>query len=114
VSATVRVEPSGITLELHDGETVMAAARRAGYRWPTICGGLADCGACALEVLEGGAALPTPTRIESVRLDALVERRRYPNRTYRLACQLVPTANVVVRKTGVVPDDPRRAARRLP
>jgi 2Fe-2S ferredoxin len=104
VSATVRVEPSGITLELHDGETVMAAARRAGYRWPTICGGLADCGACALEVLDGGAALPTPTTVEGMRLNVLVERQRYPDRTYRLACQLVPTADLVVRKTGVVRD----------
>jgi len=105
VSATVRVEPSGITLDVHDRETVMAAARRAGYRWPTICGGLADCGACALEVLESTQALPTPTTVEGLRLNTLVERRRYPDRTWRLACQLVPTGDVVVRKTGVVRDD---------
>jgi hypothetical protein len=37
----------------------------------------------------------------------LVERRRHPERTWRLACQLVPAADLVVRKTGVVPDDPR-------
>jgi ferredoxin, 2Fe-2S len=101
----VRVEPSGITLDVHDGETVMAAARRAGYRWPTICGGVADCGACALEVLEVlDAALPTPSAAEGLRLHALIERRRYPDRTWRLACQLVPTGTVVVRKTGVVHD----------
>jgi len=100
----VRVEPSGITLDLRDGETVMAAAGRAGYRWPTICGGLADCGACALEVLETAAALPPPTTIEGMRLNVLVERRRYPDRTFRLACQLVPTGDLVVRKTGVVRD----------
>jgi 2Fe-2S ferredoxin len=104
VTATVRVEPSGITLDVRDGETVMAAARRAGYRWPTICGGLADCGACALEVVECGAALPRPTTIEAVRLNVLVERRRYPDRTFRLACQLAPTTDLVVRKTGVVRD----------
>jgi 2Fe-2S ferredoxin len=104
MTARVRVEPSGITLAVEDGETVMAAARRAGYRWPTICGGLADCGACALEVVEGGDALPRPTTVEGMRLNALVERRRYPDRTYRLACQLVPTTDVVVRKTGVVRD----------
>jgi 2Fe-2S ferredoxin len=106
MTVSVRVEPSGITLEVHEGETVMAAARRAGYRWPTICGGLAECGACALEVLDAAAALPTPTTIEGVRLHALVERRRHPDRTWRLACQLVPTGDVVVRKTGVVPEDP--------
>ena len=100
----MRVEPSGITLDVHDGETVMAAAHRAGYRWPTICGGLADCGACALEVVETTSPLPTPTTVEGMRLDVLVERRRHPERTWRLACQLVPTGDVVVRKTGVVRD----------
>jgi 2Fe-2S ferredoxin len=107
VIARVRVEPSGITLEVHDGETVMAAARRAGYRWPTICGGLADCGACALEVVETNAPLPSPTTLEGTRLEALAERRRYPDRTWRLACQLAPAGDLVVRKAGVVPDDPR-------
>jgi len=104
VTASVRVEPSGITLDVHDGETVMAAARRAGYRWPTICGGLADCGACALEVVSTTAELPAPTTVEGVRLNVLVERRRHPDRTWRLACQLVPCGDVVVRKTGVVRD----------
>ena len=104
MTASVRVEPSGITLDVRDGETVMAAARRSGYRWPTICGGLAECGACALEVLESSDALPTPTTVEGMRLDVIVERRRYPDRTWRLACQLVPTGDLVVRKTGVVRD----------
>jgi 2Fe-2S ferredoxin len=104
VTVTVRVEPSGIVLDVVDGETVMAAARRAGYRWPTICGGLADCGACALEVVEGATTLPAPTTIEGTRLNVLVERRRHPDRTFRLACQLVPSADLVVRKTGVVRD----------
>ena len=104
MTASVRVEPSGITLDVHDGETVMAAARRAGYRWPTICGGLADCGACALEVVSTTAELPSPTTVEGVRLNVLVERRRHPDRTWRLACQLVPSGDMVVRKTGVVRD----------
>ena len=107
MSRTVRVKPSGITFDVRDGETVMAAARRAGYRWPTICGGLAECGACALEVIEVAGALPAPSTVEGLRLNALVERRRHPDRTWRLACQLAPTGDVVVRKTGVVPDDPR-------
>ena len=104
MTVTVRVEPSGITLDVREGETVMAAARRAGYRWPTICGGLADCGACALEALDGADALPPPTTVEGLRLEALVERRRHPDRTWRLACQLVPTGDLVVRKTGVTRD----------
>jgi len=49
--------------------------------------------------------VPRPTTVEGMRLNVLVERRRYPDRTFRLACQLVPTADLVVRKTGVVRED---------
>ena len=41
----VRVEPAGVDIPVDDGETLMAAAVRAGYRWPTVCGGQAQCGA---------------------------------------------------------------------
>src|SRR5271163_2949269 len=33
---TVRVEPQGIELAARHGETVMAAAERLGWKWPTI------------------------------------------------------------------------------
>jgi hypothetical protein len=36
---TVCVEPQGIELVARHGETVMAAAERLGWRWPTICHG---------------------------------------------------------------------------
>ena len=35
MSGRVRVEPLGVEFDLGDGETLMAAARRAGYYWPT-------------------------------------------------------------------------------
>jgi 2Fe-2S ferredoxin len=105
----VRVEPAGVELEVAEGETVMAAAERAGYRWPTVCGGQAQCGVCALEVLSGGDGLSAPAPLEAGRLAQLPEIRMWPERTYRLACQLrVPSeelagrAGVVVRKKGVV------------
>jgi 2Fe-2S ferredoxin len=96
----VRVEPSGILLDVLDGETVMGAAVRSGYRWPTVCGGQAECGVCALEVV-GAAALPEPTELEATRLAELPERKLYPDRAYRLACQLRPVDGLVVRKRGV-------------
>jgi len=102
----VRVEPSGIELDVHTNETVMGAATRSGFRWPTVCGGQADCGVCALEVVDAPAPLPPPSALEQARLDSLPETRRYPERHYRLACQLRPPGGaevLVVRKLGVLP-----------
>lgn len=82
----------------------MHAATRLGYRWPTVCGGQADCGVCVLEVIDAPVPLPSPSGIEQARLDVLPETRRYPERHYRLACQLRPPAvadPLVVRKRGV-------------
>jgi ferredoxin len=107
VTTRVRVEPSGIELAVADGETVMAAADRAGYRWPTVCGGLAECGTCTLEVVAGGEALPAPEPLEAARLAVIPDARLWPERTWRLACQLrLPGGGgepeLVVRKKGVV------------
>ena len=99
----VRVEPSGRTLAVAPGETVFTAAVRAGLRWPTTCGGHAECGVCVLEVLEAPVALPEPDGVESARLASVPERRLHPDRTHRLACRLVPTPGTVVRKRGVGP-----------
>jgi ferredoxin, 2Fe-2S len=98
----VRVEPSGIEIDVADGETLMAAARRAGYRWPTVCGGLAQCGVCVVDV-EAGRPAP-PEDLEAQRLATLPERQMRPDAEWRLACQLrVGGAGLVVRKRGVRP-----------
>jgi ferredoxin, 2Fe-2S len=102
VTARVRIEPGGIELDVHDGETIMAAASRAGYRWPTVCGGHAECGVCALEVLSADATLPAPEPLEADRLATLPERRLRPDVHYRLACQLRGVDGLVVHKRGVV------------
>ena len=81
----------------------MAAARRSGLRWPTVCGGQAECGVCALEVLEAPSTLPPPDSEEATRLETLPEARRNPGRTFRLACRLVVMDGLVVHKRGVVP-----------
>ena len=101
MSPQVRVEPSGIELEAEPGETVMAAARRAGYRWPTVCGGQAECGVCALEVVDTPGPLARPGADETDRIARLPERRLHPDRTYRLACRLVVVDGLTVRKRGV-------------
>ena len=103
MSPRVRVEPSGIVLEAEPGETVMAAALRAGYRWPTVCGGHADCGVCALDVVAAPEPLAAASAEEADRIAQLPELRLYPDRTYRLACRIVAVDGLTVRKRGVVP-----------
>ena len=97
----VRVEPVGIELDVAPGETVMAAAVRSGYRWPTVCGGLAECGVCVLRVVSP-VPLPPPSELEAARLAAVPERRLDPSAEWRLACQLrVEREGLVVHKRGV-------------
>jgi 2Fe-2S ferredoxin len=97
------VDPKGIELRPEPGETVMAAATRAGLRWPTVCGGQAECGVCALEVIDAPEPLADPGPEEAERLAQLPEVRRYPEHRYRLACRLVAVDGLVVRKRGVTP-----------
>jgi hypothetical protein len=33
----VRVEPLGVDIDVRPGESIMAAAQRGGYYWPTQC-----------------------------------------------------------------------------
>lgn len=96
---TVRVHPSGVVFTVMRGETVMAAATRAGIRWPTICGGLAQCGLCHVEVLRGGA-LAQPAPNEASMLQRMVWRPLQGG-TMRLACQLVIECDLEVFRVGI-------------
>ena len=101
--AIARVEPARVELDVLAGESIMTAAVRAGYRWPTVCGGQGTCRTCFFEVVEGGAHLSPVEPLEKEGLDSLgpvpgdgLERR--------LACQArVLTGTVTVRKRGVRP-----------
>lgn len=106
MSLRVRIDPQGHAVRAEPGETVMAAARRSGLRWPTVCGGQAECGVCALEVVDAPGGLAPPAEDEVLRLAGLPEQRRHPARAYRLACRLVAVDGLVVHKRGVVPADP--------
>ena len=109
MTCSVRVEPSGVEFTVEVGETVMAAAERAGLRWPTICGGKGLCGACRMEVTARDGPEEPLNRIEE---EALAEGRlsRWGAAPVRLACQVSPTSDLTVRKAGVRP----AAMRRLP
>jgi 2Fe-2S ferredoxin len=100
----VHVEPIGIDLELLRGETIIEAAWRYGYHWPTVCYGQAQCTACHVEVQSGAEHL-TPVGDEE--REALEQRlpgagRRDLTRV-RLACRAQATGDVTVHKLGVRP-----------
>jgi 2Fe-2S ferredoxin len=96
----VRVEPSGVHFDVRPAESVIQAAWRAGFQWPTTCWGQAECGVCAMEILEGAEFLVPADKVEAARLRSL-PRRDGGNR--RLACQtrLTGGGNLTVRKPGV-------------
>jgi ferredoxin, 2Fe-2S len=98
--SSVRVEPLGAEFDVRHGESVIQAAWRAGFQWPTTCWGQAECGVCAMEILSGVELLDPAGKVESDRLRSL-PRREGGGR--RLACQtrIVGAGTVTVRKPGV-------------
>ncbi|MCS6914120.1 MAG: 2Fe-2S iron-sulfur cluster-binding protein [Myxococcales bacterium] len=98
----VQLEPFGVAIFCEEGETVFAAARRAGVPIPTACGGRARCGLCRVKVLAGEEGL------SALNSD---ERRHLGNTYYltrlRLSCQAHVHADV----TLLVPDAARRKKR---
>jgi ferredoxin, 2Fe-2S len=100
VSGTVRVEPSGIELTVADGESIMAAAQRHGYYWPTICKGNAQCNRCVLTVVTDDGLTPmAPTELNGLRS---VRWRDEDDPSERLACQVSVNGSAVVEKRGLV------------
>lgn len=98
----VSVEPRGIVIEVNEGETIMAAAERSGYHWPTLCHGDATCSICWAEVTEGSQNLSVIDEDERTTLGLLSPRLR-ATRNARLACRAKVTGDVTVRKPGVRP-----------
>ncbi|WP_412523597.1 2Fe-2S iron-sulfur cluster-binding protein [Dietzia lutea] len=102
---TARVLPSGIVLSVAENETVMAAAHRAGYYWPTICGGHARCARCVMEIEDGAEAMSEASDEERSTLRKI--RGAFRPESERLACQTTLRADVTVRRRGVRPQEPR-------
>lgn len=97
----VRVEPAGLEFPIGGaGMSLMAAAHRAGIRWPNVCGGLAQCGVCVVEVVTADEPLPEPSLREQQMLNRAVIRPQAGG-TMRLACQLALKAGARLRKPGV-------------
>ena len=101
--ATVRVQPSGAMFDVEPDETVIAAAWRSGYTWPTVCQGQGTCRTCVLEVVSGADQLSEPDRFEREGLALVTAALPGDPAGYRLACQVRVRGDVVVTKLGVRP-----------
>jgi len=104
VAGTVHVEPAGIDIDVGEGESIMRAAERQGYRWPTVCHGQAICTTCSFEVVDGSEHLAPPQPLERNALaQSPLTQGRGAEDGVRLACQARVTGHVTVRKRGVRP-----------
>ena len=84
----VTVEPDGIVLPVRDGETILDAIVRAGFKFRIGCKG-GGCGVCKMDLLSG-----------EVRYDKRVAQTVLPDGDrglVALTCRSVPTTDVVVR-----------------
>lgn len=96
----VTVEPSGLVVEVPEGERLMQAARDEGLWWPNQCDMQARCAGCFVIVLEGSEHFSEMGRAER---EALLNQRgrRALEEPVRLACQAGVYGEATVRKTGV-------------
>jgi 2Fe-2S ferredoxin len=100
-AGTVEVRPSGLHFDVAAGESVFAAAARAGLRWPTVCGGNGTCGTCVSTVVEGDEHCSPVGDLEQETFAVVLRQRDRQDR--RLVCQLRITGPVTVSKRGVRP-----------
>jgi len=109
VSHTITVRPGGSVFRAGPDESIMAAAQRNGFRWPTVCGGKATCRTCVFTVNEGAEHLSEPNKLEAEAM-RLLRRPRTPRAgtaagdIVRLACQARTTGDLTVTKPGVRPN----------
>jgi 2Fe-2S ferredoxin len=96
----VTIEPSGIEVEVAEGDTLMQSARDQGLYWPTACDMQCRCATCFILVIEGADNLSPMGRAEE---EALLNQRgrKALDEPVRLACQTQVLGDVRCKKIGV-------------
>ena len=101
----IQVEPSGVCFEAQEGETIMAAAIRCGFTWPTICGGQGTCKTCVCLTLDGEEHLSAVGAWERQGLESIADTLPNGGDGWRLACQAElkdgAVGDIKLRKGGV-------------
>ena len=93
------IMPSGQTVEVATGTTLLQAIIAAGEKLVSKCGGDAQCGACHVSVTEGRKSVNRITPAENAKLDTLVGI----GSKSRLACQvLMGSEPVTVELLGAI------------
>ncbi|MGA7805869.1 2Fe-2S iron-sulfur cluster-binding protein [Bradyrhizobium sp.] len=96
--STLTIMPSGKTIEVAEGTTLLAALLGAEIEIPHKCEGQAKCGSCHIFVQEGRKGLSKIARTENEKLDAIVG----VSSKSRLACQttVLGTENIKIELLG--------------
>lgn len=89
--ATVTFHPSGKTVTIRRGETLLHAARVAGLPVAQSCGGVAVCSWCRMRIIRGREHLSPVVPAEE-----RVHHRSNYDRDERAACQAEVLGDVVV------------------
>jgi CDP-4-dehydro-6-deoxyglucose reductase, E3 len=100
MSFRVRLSPSGEAFGVREGESVLAAAARAGVGLPCDCR-LGGCGTCRVKVLEGRVVYDEPPMALSPEEEA---------EGYALACQARAASDLVIRVASAALAAPARYA----
>jgi adenylate cyclase len=83
--------PGGRIIEVEPGATVLETSRQAGIPHASVCGGRGRCSTCRIRIGAGHDQVPP----QGEREQRVLDRIGAPDRV-RLACQLVPTADLEV------------------
>ncbi len=97
----IEVEPSRVVFDIHADETIIQAAWRNGFTWPTICGGAGTCKICVFQILAGGDHLSPIEQWESAGLRSIADSSPNNGQDSRLACQARAIGDIRLRKIGV-------------
>jgi len=87
----VRFEPSGRSIIVAAGTSLLEAAQRAGLPIASACGGESLCGRCGVSVLSGESALPLEDESE-----LRAKRRNRVPAERRLACRVAVSSDLEV------------------
>ena len=80
----VFVEPIGVTVEIPDGETLLAVVTSGAVDVPVDCAGRGTCGKCLVRTGTGSFSEPNETERTKIPASKLAQG-------WRLACQTTPS-----------------------